>query len=144
MIAVLTPFFGRRLWWEWWIQAFELLEFDRSELCVFWIDDSGDPEFGQLLASYVAEHRQHYRRFELRPGPRSGKTGNERIAANYGELRNAVFESGERMRSQVLRRAGRIAVGQSWACMMCGMNWKSLQICSAALERKPKRKALSI
>lgn len=95
MIAVITPFSGRHMWWEWWIQGFEALEFDRSQLCVFWLNDSGDLEFGQVLSSYVAEHRQDYRRFELRPGPRSGRTGNERLAASYSELRNGVLESGE-------------------------------------------------
>jgi len=95
MIAVITSFSARQPWWEWWIEGFEALEFDRGKLGVFWLDNSGDTEFGQFLASYVAEHRQDYRRFELRTGSRSGTTENERAAACYNQLREAVLESGE-------------------------------------------------
>jgi len=95
VIAVLTPFSGRHSWWEWWLRGFEALEFDRGQLGVFWLDDSGDGEFGRLLASYVAEHCREYRRFELCAGPRVGATKNERKAARYTELRSTVLGSGE-------------------------------------------------
>ena len=95
MVGITTLFRGQYLWWEWWIRAFKALEFDRAQLCVFWLDDSGDPESGQLPASYVVDHRQEYRRFGLHPGPQSGTTRNERMAASYNELGNVVLKSGE-------------------------------------------------